>query len=159
MFPSQTESGKTSPNVAAIPRSLKPSESPVTSETPWRCFTIRMGSDIIAPSSSQIAPSQSTTVPDANILILYSSLVASPTGELYTFGGDPGPRGLFRLELDSHNSVATMRSVYAAGVNPSTRNGHTAVWISHSLMVVWGGFEISSKDGDANIHVFNASKT
>lgn len=140
-----------------IPRSLSPPQ-PATSETPWRCFEFRVGADIIDPNSHQGSQSQPTTIPQADIF--HSSLVASPKGEFYMFGGRPGPRELFRLELDTRNSVATIRSVKAAGIGPSPRHAHSAVWIGTSLMVIWGGHNtLPQAYSDTDIHVFNTSKS
>lgn len=138
-------------------RSLSP-PVPATSETPWRCLEIWEGADIIAPNSSREPGAQYTDIPEARTK--YFSLVASPNGELYMFGGSSARLGgLFRLEPDTRNSVATIRRVQAAGTQPSHRHA-PAVWISSSLMVVWGGFDISPLGfSDTNIHVFNASES
>lgn len=130
----------------------------VTSETPWRSFTIRPGGDAIAPHLPHSTQSQPTSVPEASIA--YLSLTASPNGDLYMFGGFPKERGLFRLDLDTHNSVAIIRNVQAAGVCPSLRNAHSAIWIGSSLMLVWGGYDTLPRDySDVDIHIFNASKS
>lgn len=150
------EPTKTSPDSGLVPRPSQP--APIKSETPWRSFEFRVGADLIAPNLSQGAQSQPTaTVPEATLE--YSSLVASPNGELYMFGGEPGPRGLFRLDLDTHNSTVTIRSVQASGICPSPRTKHTAVWID-SFMVVWGGRTTSVLgETDADLHVFNPSES
>lgn len=140
-----------------MPRTPDPPK-PITSETPWRCFEFRIGPDIIAPNSSQEAGSQPTEIPDASSLI--SPFLASPKGDLYMFSrGPPNHPRLFRIDLDTRNSVATIRSVQAAGASPSPRYAYSAVWISDSLMVVWGGRHISTQShSDTDIHVFNTSE-
>lgn len=139
----------------SVPRSLDPSP-PTTSETPWRCFEFRAGADIVALDPSPEARLGPAKVPETSNKL--SSLVASPEGELYMFGGAPIPQGLFRIELDVHNTVATIRAVQSAGAPPSLRTA-PAVWIGNSLMVVWGGFNTSVAGlSDTNIHVFNTRK-
>lgn len=127
---------------------------PTTSETPWRCYHLNAGSDIIFPTN----PENSAQVNDPPTLEVCKdfSLVASQDNGLYVFGGSGITKHLRRIELNDDNSIATVRNIRATSISPSPRWGHCAVMIGVSLMVVWGGNSNNDLDGD--FLVFNLSE-
>lgn len=75
------------------------------------------------------------------------------------FGGLPQGQGLSRIELDHQNSVAMVKSIQAAGVGLSVRDGHGEVWMGDSLLIVFGGYEaVLKRRADPIVHILNTSK-
>lgn len=119
-----------------------PNPSPVTA---WTTYDITFEEPIRMQSEVDASPT-----------LEGHSLTATPSGDLYLFGGSGRTNDVYLLSAASlQGSFAHFSLVSTTGEAPSPRMNHQAVLFG-SLLIIWGGQELRSSDMcDVDLHILN----
>lgn len=129
----------------SVPTSNDPPVLNPSPVTPWTTYNITFDK----PTGTQADV-------EASLTLEGHSLTATPSGDLYLFGGSGRTNDVYLLSAANlRGPSAHFVIVPATGEAPSARMNHRAV-LFESLLIIWGGQEVkSSTMSDVDLHILD----